>query len=85
MADDTLSPVGFESRVVKTHMEGQERYALACIMGGAYHGTAAGLVRDLLERGLAERGWPLERRIKAYADYRLECLRDNVANEYEGE
>jgi hypothetical protein len=88
MVDDTLSPVGFDtSRIAKTHLDGQERYAMACAYGEAW-GEANGdlaqaaFVRQVLLAGLETLGWPEERRIEAYAHHRLECIRNGEANEY---
>lgn len=85
MAESTLSPVGFERRVVKTFLDDEERYALACIFGDGYGSTPSGLVREIIARGLDARGWPKERRIEAYAAHRLRCMRDGTENQYESE
>lgn len=83
MTDDTLSPVGFERPVVKTVMEAQERYALACLRG-QLHEKGWPLVRELIKAGLDVRGWPEERRIMAYAEYAAYCVASGRTNQFEG-
>jgi hypothetical protein len=86
MAEDTLSPVGFDSsRIVKTHTDGQERYALACLYGQPENVgmTQAALVRQVLLAGLEALGWPEHRQIKEYAEHRLRCIADGQPNKYE--
>ena len=89
MTDDTLSPVGFDtSRIAKTHLSGQERFAMACALGerpAGYRTPQAAFVRDVLLAGLATLGWTEERIIKEYADYRVKCLRDGKLNPFESE
>lgn len=89
MTDDTLSPVGFDSsRIVKTHLNGQERYAMACALGeraGSYRTPQAAFVREVLLAGLATLGWSEERMIREYADYRVRCIRDGEPNQFESE
>lgn len=85
MADDTLSPVGFESGpIVKTRLDPQTRFAAACAFGTEDMPQAA-FVRELLLAGLAMYGWTEERMIKEYADYRVRCLRTGESNPYESE
>jgi hypothetical protein len=88
MADDTLSPVGFTtSRVVKTHMQPQERFALACLQGELTAGkpNRSSLVREVMLAGLKDLGWPEARRVREYAKYRLECIERGIENPYESE
>jgi hypothetical protein len=91
MADDTLSPIGFEtSRLVKTHMPPQERYALACLQGehlkkDGGRVNRSGFMRTVVLAGLDALGWTEDRRIKEYAQYRLRCIERNEHNPYESE
>lgn len=87
MADDTLSPVGFDRRTVKLALPDESRFALACLFGDAYkHGTAfdyeQALVRHVLDAGLTALGWPLERRIGDLAAHRIRCLKSGATNAY---
>jgi hypothetical protein len=90
MTDDTLSPIGFEtSRLVKTHMPPQERFALACLQGAELgegdRTNRSALVRTVVLAGLDALGWTEDRRIKEYARYRLRCIERNEHNPYESE
>lgn len=87
MADDTLSPVGFEtSRIAKTHLDGQERFAMACALGETRATMPqAAFVRHVLVLGLEKLGWTQEKMIKAYADYRVRCIQRGEHNPYESE
>jgi hypothetical protein len=91
MADDTLSPVGFEAGpIVKTRLDGQARFAMACNYGDAW-GEAMGdlpqaaFVRNVLMLGLASLGWTEEKMIEEYAAYRVRCLQRGEANPFESE
>lgn len=89
MADDTLSPVGFDtSKIAKTHLSGQERFAMACSYGqqlGAENLAQATFVRQVLLLGLGQLGWTEERMIREYADYRVRCIKRREVNPYESE
>lgn len=87
MVDDTLSPVGFDSsRIVKTNMSGQERYALACLFRDVqYKELRAAFIRRVLLAGMEALGWDEPRMIKEYAAYRLRCIERNMANPFESE
>lgn len=87
MADDTISPVGFDSsRIVKAHMGGQERYAMACSYGALGDDMPqAAFVRTVIMLGLGQLGWTDEKMIKEYADYRVRCIQNGEHNPYESE
>lgn len=91
MADDTLSPVGFDtSRIAKTHLSGQERFAMACAYGEGWGKTERDLaqatfVRHVLLLGLENLGWTEEKMIKEYAEYRVRCIKRGEPNPYESE
>ena len=85
MADDTLSRVDFQSRIVKTNMDGQERHALACMLRDRPGTPRAALVRHVLLAGMEALGWDEERQIKEYAAYRLQCLHNGERNPFESE
>lgn len=90
MADDTLSPVGFDSGpVVKTRLDEQTRFAMACAYGDRIDGSPdapqAAFVRRVMLLGLESLGWDEERMIKEYADYRVRCLQRGEANQFESE
>jgi hypothetical protein len=87
MADDTLLPVGFDtSRIAKTHLNGQERFAMAVSNAQCGGGIPqAAFVRHVLLLGLKELGWTEEKMIKEYADYRVRCIQRREINPYESE
>lgn len=90
MPKNTLSPVGFDtSRIAKTHLNGQELFAMACAYGSAKHEMPylpqATFVRTILLAGLETVGWTEERMIEEYAAWRVSCLRDGSNNPYESE
>lgn len=87
MADDTLLRGDFEtSRIVKTNMNGQERYALAQMLVAEEPGTPrAAFVRSVLLIGMAALGWDEARQIEEYAKYRLRCIQTGVGNLFESE
>jgi len=87
MAENTLSPVGFDSsKIVKTHLDPQERFAMACMFGNTQDTVPqAAFVRYVLTAGIEALGWTEDRRIKEYAAYRLKCLRDGKPNLFESE
>jgi hypothetical protein len=87
MADDTLSPVGFDtSRIAKTHLSPQERFAMACANGTIGNGAPqAAFVRHVLLLGLERLGWNEEMMIQQYAEYRIRCLRRGEVNPFESE
>lgn len=82
MADDTLSPVGFDRRIIKTQCEPRERYALA-MLRAQWGRSGFAVVRLVLLAGLDAVGWPEERRIKEYADYSVRCITTGATNEFE--
>lgn len=81
MANDTLSPVGFERPFIKAAVPADMRYALACI-AGKHDQQEADLVRTALCMGLLHLGWSEEKIIKEYAEYRVRCLKTGATNEY---
>lgn len=82
--ETTPAPVGYESHVVKTVVDGQERFALACLLRALGKGTSqASFARHVLLVGMECLGYNEERRIEEYAEYRLRCLREGVRNPYE--
>lgn len=83
MAENTLSPVGFDRPFVKAHVPHESRFALACF-AGKHRTTEADTVRHVLAVGLERLGWTEERIIAEYAAYRLRCLREGTINEFEG-
>lgn len=86
MVDDTLLRGDFEnSRIVKTNMSGQERYALAHMMAEGDKVPRATFVRTVLLAGMEALGWDEERQIKEYSEYRLRCLRTGADNLFESE
>ena len=86
MADDTLSPVDFSSRIVKTNLGGQERYAMACLFRETQHEELrAAFIRRVLLTGMEALGWDEPRMVKEYAAYRLRCIERSVANPFESE
>jgi hypothetical protein len=87
MVDDTLMPVGFESRIAKTHLSGQERFAMACEFGKfkTKDTTQAAFLRHVMLIGLESLGWSEEKMIQEYAQYRVRCLRNGELNPFESE
>lgn len=87
MVDDTLLPIGFEvSKIAKTNLAGQERYAMACARAETKATMPqAAFVRHVLLLGLERLGWDEEKMIREYADYRVRCIRQGRANPYESE
>lgn len=83
MADDTLSPVGFDRPFIKAYLDKERRFALACI-AGQWQTSEADTVRGLLLAGLTSLGWDEERCIKEFAAYRVRCLQQGTPNEFEG-
>ena len=81
MANDTLSPVGFERPFIKTNVSHEARFAMACLLG-RHGGEPADMVRHLLWLGLEQMGWSEERIIREYAEYRVRCLRSDETNAY---
>lgn len=83
MADDTLSPVGFDRPFIKAYIAAEQRFALACVAGES-NATETDTVRRLVALGLEALGWSEERSIQEYAQYRVRCLKRNEPNEFEG-
>jgi hypothetical protein len=88
MADDTLSPVRYESPIVKTRMSPRDRYALALAL--SHERTTppplpAAFLRHVIQCGLEHLGWTEEKIIKEYAEFEVACLRNDLANPYESE
>ncbi len=81
MADDTLSPVGFDRPFTKAYLPVETRFALACL-SGSWEYAETDTVRSVLLEGLAALGWSPERCIKEYADWRVRCLKENITNPY---
>jgi hypothetical protein len=81
MADDTLSPVGFERPICKATLPSEMRFAMACF-AGQHDVHQPQVVRHLLSAGLESVGWGEERIIAEYAAYRVKCLRDGIIDEY---
>jgi hypothetical protein len=82
MADDTLSPVGFDRPFIKAHVPTEARFGMACL-GGEYDTAEPDTVRMVLLAGLHALGWTEARCIEEYAKYRVRCLRSGVPNEFE--
>lgn len=87
MADDTLSPVRYESPIVKTRMGPRDRWALATALGKEAKPPPlpAEFLRHVILCGLKQLGWSEERIIKGYAEFEVQCLRDGCTNPYERE
>lgn len=90
MTDDTLSPVGFDTGpIVKTRLDAQTRFAMACAYGDRVDGSPeapqAAFLRRVILLGVEQLGWTEERMIKEYADYRVRCIRAGEHNPYESE
>lgn len=84
MADDTLSPVGFDRPFIKLNVPAERRFALACLAGRWGGTTSEGdVVRHLLCEALDAAGMDEQWCIREYAAYRVACLRDGVPNQFE--
>lgn len=81
MADDTLSPVGFDRPFIKAYLGTETRFAMACL-SGAEDLTETDTVRMVLLAGLDALGWTEQKAIEEYARYRVRCLNESIANAY---
>lgn len=84
MANDTLSPVGFDRPFIKANVPADMRHALGCVLGRLHSAgeTEADVVRFVLASGLDALGWTEERIIREYAEYRVRCLQLGETNAY---
>jgi hypothetical protein len=82
MAENTLSPVGFDRPVVKTICAAQERHALA-MLRAELDVNGFKTTRHVLLAGLEALGWGEARRIDEYATYKISCLESGRPNEFE--
>jgi hypothetical protein len=83
MAENTLSPVeGFERSQVKVTLGSERRYVLAVLCAERQDEYDQDTVRHVLDAGLEALGWPLERRILAFAEYSATCAQSGETNKF---
>lgn len=83
MAENTLSPVqGFERAQVKFTPGDVRRYTLAVLCAERNDEYDQDTVRHVIDAGLEALGWPLERRIVAFAEYSARCVASGESNKF---
>lgn len=80
-----LQTPAFSGPRTKTQLPPQDRYALAALRDewGGDHPCQL-VLRTVVRAGLAALGWPQDRRVEEYAEYKAQCESTGASNQFEG-